>query len=121
MKILADQNVTRKVVERLRAAGLDIVRVGDALNPRATDGQILVEAERLGAVILSHDQDFSTLLAVNGATRPSLINLRVSYVDADLLCRTILSVLASTAPDLAAGAVVTVDDTRIRVRRLPIG
>lgn len=121
MKILADQNVSRKVVERLRAGGLDVVRVGEALHPRAEDIEILAEAERRGAVILSHDQDFSTLLAASGAVRPSLVNLRVSYVDVEQLAGVITSVLASTSDDLMSGAVVTIDDTRVRIRRLPIG
>jgi predicted nuclease of predicted toxin-antitoxin system len=121
VKILADQKVSRKVVDKLRAAGLDVVRVGEALNPRASDVDILAEAERRGAIILSHDQDFSTLLAASGMARPSLVNLRVSYVDADQLSRVIISVLRSTGEDLDAGAVVTVDDTRVRIRRLPIG
>jgi predicted nuclease of predicted toxin-antitoxin system len=121
VKLLADQNVSRKVVDKLREAGLDVVRVGDVLNPRATDAEILAEAERRGAIILSHDQDFSTLLAASGMARPSLVNLRVSYVDVDQLSRVIIRVLGSTREDLDAGAVVTVDDTRVRIRRLPIG
>ena len=121
MKILADQNVSRKVVEKLRDAGVDVVRVGDVLNPRAPDVDILVEAERRGAIILSHDQDFSALLAASGAVRPSLVNLRVSYVDAEQVARVVASVLKITGEDLAAGAVVTMDDTRVRIRRLPIG
>lgn len=84
MKFLADQNLSRKVVDKLCEAGLDVARVADVLNPRATDAEILVEAERRGAIILSHDQDFSTLLAASGMTRPSLVNLRVSYVEVDV-------------------------------------
>jgi predicted nuclease of predicted toxin-antitoxin system len=121
MRFLADQNVSRKVVDRLREAGLDVARVGDVLHPRATDLEVLAEAQREAAVLLSHDQDFSTLLAASGSKQPSLINLRVTYVDADRLARVLVRVVASTGEDLAAGAVVTVDDSRVRIRRLPIG
>ena len=121
MKILADQNVSRRVVDELRSAGVDVLRVAEVLNPRASDVEVLAEGLRLGAVVLSHDQDFSMLLAATGAARPSLLNLRVSYVDARQIAQVVASVLAATEEDLAIGAVVTIDDTRVRIRRLPIG
>lgn len=121
MKFLADQNVSKKVVEKLREAGFDVDRVEDLLHCRATDTEILAEAEKNQAVIISHDQDFSTLLAASGSTRPSLVNLRVSFVEVDRLSQLIAAILVATEDDLDAGAVVTVDDTRVRIRRLPIG
>lgn len=121
MKLLADMNVSRRVVEKLREEGLDVARVSEVMSVRATDAEILIEAERRGAIILSHDQDFSTLLASSGARSPSLVNLRVSDVDVQRLTQLILGVLQSAGDELASGAVVTVDDARVRIRRLPIG
>lgn len=121
MKIVADVNVSRKVIDKLLVEGLDVLRAAEILHPRASDAEILAEAERRGAIILSHDQDFSGLLATSGAKGPSLVNLRVSDVDVERLTRLILTVLRTTRDDLTAGAVVTVDDSRIRIHRLPIG
>lgn len=121
MKILADVNVSRRVVERLRTEGIDIVRCTDLLDARTADTEILAEAARLGAIVLSHDQDFTALLATRGATGPSLINLRVSYVDVEQLTRRLLAVLQSTQAELSSGAIVTIDDARVRVHRLPVG
>ncbi len=121
MQLLADVNVSRRVVLRLRSLGLDVVRVSDILDCRASDRDILVEARRLGAVILSCDQDFGALLAVSGATGPSLINLRVSRVDVEELAHTIMAVLRVTEAELRSGAIVTLDDAGLRVHRLPLG
>lgn len=120
MKIIADVNVSRRVVEKLRGEGIDVIRSTDLLDARATDTEILAEATRLGAIVMSHDQDFTALLATRNAVGPSLINLRVSYVDIDRLTRKIVDVLSLTKDDLASGAIVTIEDTRVRVHRLPV-
>ncbi len=70
--------------------------------------------------MLSHDQDFTAILAVTRATKPSLVNLRVSYVGAERLAGAVTSVLLAVEDDLVAGAIVTIDDRGARVRRLPV-
>jgi predicted nuclease of predicted toxin-antitoxin system len=120
MRFLADVNVSRVIVEKLREAGLDIQRVPEIMDGSSTDPAILLEARRRSAVLISHDQDFSALLAIAGDTSPSLSNLRTSYVDPERIARLIIAVIATTAVDLAAGAVVTLEDARVRVHLLPI-
>jgi predicted nuclease of predicted toxin-antitoxin system len=70
-KILADVNLSPRVVTALRAAGFDAVRVSDLMPACSADEDVLAEAVRLGAVLVSQDQDFAALLATTGATRPS--------------------------------------------------
>ena len=93
-------------------------RVAD---PRAPDDDIIELARAMQAIIVSHDQDMSAILALSGASLPSLINLRVSRVDIEHLAKTLEVVLSAAATDLASGAIVTVDDKTMRVHRLPIG
>ena len=120
MRVLADVNISRRVVERLKALGCDVVRVSEIMDPRSSDHEILSEARRRGAVLVSHDQDFGAILAVSGAVAPSFINVRVSYVDAERVAQAIAGVLRATESDLLAGAVVALDDARVRVHRLPL-
>lgn len=119
MKLLADVNVSRLVVARLLSDGFDVTRVSEIMDPRAPDDEIIDAARRLGAVLISHDQDFSAILATTGATHPSPINIRVSYVDANRLAQNIAQVVRATEQDLEAGAIVTLDDAGIRVHALP--
>lgn len=121
MRVLADVNVSRHVVTRLRASGFDALRVPEVLDPRAADADIIACALRIDAVIVSHDQDFTNLLAATGASRPSLINRRVSYVDAARLAASIATVLLSAGADLARGAIVTLEDGGFRIHGLPVG
>ncbi len=53
MKLLADVNVSPQVVQLLRAAGHDAVRVTDVLDARAPDEEVLAEAARRDAVLVS--------------------------------------------------------------------
>ena len=87
---------------------------------KATDVEILAEAVARDASIVTVDADFHALLALSGAARPSVIRLRVQGVQRDDLVQLIVSVLTQCEADLAAGAVVTADSTRARVRRLPL-
>lgn len=121
MRILADVNISPRVVAWLRAQGVDAARVGvDVLDARATDEEVLAEARRRDAIVLSRDQDFSALLATTGARSPSLVNLRLSSVVPEIIGQAVLVALETAADDLAAGAVVTIADGGARVLRLPI-
>lgn len=120
MKVLADINVSVVVVDILRRSGVAIERVIDSLDPRSSDVEILAAALERGAVLLSHDQDFAELLALSGAIKPSLINVRVTSIDPVFLARCIRRALQEASTELASGAVVTVEDGGIRVRRLPV-
>ena len=120
MRLLADVNVSRHVVSHLRALGCNVTRVSEVMDAHSSDDEIIAEARRRGAVLLSHDQDFGAILAVTGAIDPSFINLRVSYVDAERLAQAIAAVLRATEADLLAGSVVTLDHGSVRVHRLPL-
>lgn len=60
------------------------------------------------------------ILATTGASTPSLINIRVSYVDVDRLAHVIVAVARVTGQELATGAIVTVDDRGVRIHLLPV-
>jgi D-alanyl-D-alanine carboxypeptidase len=54
VKILADVNVSRRVVERLRDRGFSVVRVSEVADPRSRDEDIIALARTMKAVIVSH-------------------------------------------------------------------
>ena len=99
MILLADVNVSLRVVARLRDEGLHVVRAGEVLDIRAPDEEILAEAVRRGAVVVSRDQDFSAILAATGAVRPSLINLRSSEVNPERLPQAVATVVRELEAD----------------------
>jgi predicted nuclease of predicted toxin-antitoxin system len=120
MKLLLDQGLPRSTVPRLQAAGHEAWHVGDLGMARATDAEILAHARTAGAVVVTLDADFHSLLALSHATTPSVIRLRVQGQRAPELAALLLTILAQVGEDLARGAVVTANETQLRLRRLPL-
>lgn len=121
MILLVDVNLSPRVVERLRALRLVVERVGEVIDMRATDEEILAAALRSGAIVVNQDQDFSAILATTGAARPSLVNVRMSDLDAERIADRIAAAVSALATELASGAIVTIDDAGVRVHALPVG
>jgi predicted nuclease of predicted toxin-antitoxin system len=91
--------------------------VGD---PRATDRTIMDWALANGYIVFTHDLDFGTMLALTHARGPSVLQVRADDVLPDRLETIVIAALRQHDADLAAGALVVVDETRYRVRVLPI-
>jgi len=120
LRLLADMNIPPKTVALLRERGWDIVRISDLLPVDAEDEQVLERARAEGRVVVTHDLDFSTLLAVGGHDRPSLLTLRLATADPEAVAQRLLQVLPEVADALQEGAAVTVEEATVRIRRLPI-
>ncbi len=99
---------------------MDIIRVSELLPIDAPDEEILELARREGRTVITHDLDFSALLALGGYDRPSLITLRLSDGDPEVVTRRLLEVLPQMESRLQHGCAATVDDAAVRVRKLPI-
>jgi predicted nuclease of predicted toxin-antitoxin system len=122
VRFLVDQALSRTVADNLRLAGHDVVHTGDIGLAKATDSQILERAAVEGRVVLSPDTDFGALLAGRGAAMPSVILVRLrSPRRGEGISAMVLANLDAVASDLDEGAVVVLEDGRVRVRRLPLG
>ncbi|MEW6003130.1 MAG: DUF5615 family PIN-like protein [Nitrospirota bacterium] len=117
---LANMNISPKTVEALRQQGLDIVRVSQLLPVNAADEQILDFARREDMIVVTQDMDFSSLLALGGYNRPSLITIRMSLSDPESVAQKLLDVLPSVRSTLQEGCAITIEDVAVRIRRLPI-
>jgi len=120
MRLLADAHISARTVQFLRSQGHDVIPVSERLPPNATDGKILASARQHNRVILTQDLDFSELLALSGASRPSVISLRLSSSKIELVNSVPAKVLPQIASDVEKGAIVSVGDRTARVRLLPI-
>lgn len=107
-------------VRYLRQAGHDIVHLREQGLQRLPDPEILEKAPDGGRVLLTHDLDFGQLLALSGATSPSVIVFRLADMRPDSVNRHLDRVLQQAEHEMAQGAVVSVREGQVRVRTLPI-
>jgi predicted nuclease of predicted toxin-antitoxin system len=77
-------------------------------------------AKSHGFVVLTHDLDFGAILAATHAEGPSVVQIRTEDVMSDQFVSLVLTTLTRFENELSAGALVIVDETRSRVRVLPM-
>ena len=84
------------------------------------DVDVLAAARGEHRVVISADTDFGELLAASNADGPSILLLRRQQQRrAHEIASLILANLDQVAQDLKSGAVVVLDDDRVRIRSLP--
>ncbi len=113
-------HVSPSTVTFLRTHGHDVLRVNEVMPVTSTDEAILLRALDDERVVLTQDLRFSAILARAGQPAPSLISLRLSSSRIEFVNAILERVLPLVERDVATGAIVTVEDNRIRTRRLPI-
>lgn len=118
--LLADLNISPITVKALILEGWDVVRVTERLPARASDRTILNLAREEGRAIITQDLDFSTLLALSGQDRPSLVTLRMEDTAPEAVTRKLLEISPLLEEVLPEGVAVTVEDDSVRVRKLPV-
>ena len=120
LEFLANMNISPLTVEQLRQQGWNIIRVSEIMNSNSKDKEVLAYARDNNKVLITQDLDFSMLLAVGGYTKPSVINLRLEKAHPDYVTTRIMEVVAALAKELAAGVIMSVDETSARYRNLPV-
>ena len=121
MKLLLDMGLARSSATFLRTKGHDAVHLRDQSLQRLSDEQIIAKALSEGRTILTHDLDFGRIVALSQAGLPTVITFRLNDRRASTVNQYLDAILTSLAHEIEAGALVSVNEQSIRVRRLPVG
>jgi predicted nuclease of predicted toxin-antitoxin system len=121
MKFIVDMNLTPRWVDLLVTRGYEAVHWSKVGNQNDADDVIMDYAAQNGFTILTNDLDFGEILASTQKSIPSVIQLRSSDVNPDVVGNHLLIGITQMQTALEKGALVTVDTTRHRVRCLPLG
>lgn len=121
IKLLVDISLSPAWVDVLAKHGWSALHWSAVGDPRAEDRIVMAWARENGYVVFTHDLDFGTLLALTRASGPSVIQVRAHDVLPVHLEHVVVSTIRTYEAQLRAGAIVTVDESRGKVRVLPIG
>jgi predicted nuclease of predicted toxin-antitoxin system len=120
MRLIADLHIAPRTIEYLQSLGHDVVRVSQVLSPRSTDREIITYAASDHRTILTQDLDFSAEIALSQQASPSVILLRLSSSRVESVNHVLSGVLPVLEQDVQDGALITVEDHRVRRRKLPL-
>lgn len=120
MMFLADMGISPDVVAWLRSEGHDEDHLAERHLHRSSGPDIRQLAERENRIILTHDLDFGYLLAVSRSPLPSVIISRLANMRPANVIAPLRLALTRHQTALSDGAILSVTERHIRVRRLPI-
>lgn len=113
MRFLADMGVSNRVVTWLDEQGHETTHL--------PNGAIFEKAVAEERIVLTCDLDFSEIAALTGDSLTSVISFRLRNTRPAFAIQRLEAVLTASIASLEAGAVISVEDARHRVRKLPVG
>jgi predicted nuclease of predicted toxin-antitoxin system len=119
MKFLIDMNLSPVWLDAFTAEGWEAIHWSTVGEHRATDEVIMKWARDNACVIVTHDLDFSALLAATRAIGPSVIHVRTQNVLPDALRIVLINAINQFHRELEEGALISIDIHRARARVLP--
>lgn len=114
-------NLSPRWVEFLAGEGVFAIHWSQVGDPRATDETIMRHAVQEGLVVLTHDLDFSAILAATHGKSPSVVPLRADDVRPEAVGLQVVAALRSLSAEIDAGALLCVEPECTRIRLLPLG
>ena len=120
LSILVDMNLSAEWVPLLQQAGWPAVHWSSIGAADAEDGALMAWASAHGHAVFTHDLDFGTALALTHAAGPSVIQVRGRRVLPEQIGTVVLAALRQYEMQLLAGALIVVEESRSRVRILPL-
>ena len=117
MRIFADENVPRRVVETLRTAGHDVAWGIDAGRGQS-DLVRLADAFAAQRLVLTEDQDFADMVIRDGIPVVAIIRFRLAGMKREAKIDRIIEGVGSLGDDVV-GKIVIIEPGRIRSRPIP--
>ena len=120
MKLLLDMNLSPRWLPLLREAGWECLHWSEVGKSNAPDPEIMSYAATHDMVVVTHDLDFGAILAVTHGKKPSVALIRSYDISPDIVGKQTLAALNVARTELEAGALLTIEPDRTRVRLLPL-
>jgi predicted nuclease of predicted toxin-antitoxin system len=116
MRFLADENVSRLLIARLRAAGFEVISIAET-RPGAPDQDVLSVADAEGCILITEDQDFGELVIRQRLKVRGLILLELDPLSNAAEADVVVDVVSTHADKLLENLIV-IEPGRVRIRPL---
>jgi predicted nuclease of predicted toxin-antitoxin system len=117
MRFLADENVSRAVIDGLRNSGHDVISVAET-SAGAPDKDILHAAGVEGRILITEDRDFGEMVIRQRLPVGGILLLELDRLSSALEAETVAEFVSAQA-DRLTGNLVVIEPGRVRIRPLP--
>lgn len=121
MRFLADMGVSTRIVEWPRHQNHEALHLRDEGLYRMPDTEIFDKALSEQRIVITFDLDFGEIAALAKRRVISVILFRLHNTRTSHVIERLSAVLTDSKEALQQGAVVVVEESRHRIRYLPIG
>jgi len=121
MRFLADMGIAQRIVQWLKAEGHEAVHLREENLHRIPNGAIFEKAHLEKRILLTFDLDFGEIVALSAGQPVSVILFRLHNSRTPHVIERLKKVLEDCRQALEQGAIVVVEESRHRIRRLPLG
>lgn len=116
MRFLADENVPRQIVDKLRSAELDVISILEA-SPGAPDDAVIEMAGKQDRLLVTEDRDFGEMVVRRRLTIAGVILLELVRLSNAAAAARVAEVIVAHA-DRLPGNLVVIEPGRVRIRPL---
>ena len=119
MRRLLDMNLPQSLARSLRSAGHDAVHARELGLRDASDYEVFARAIQEARTVVTCDLDFGDIVRLAAERGTGVVLLRLRSAGISHMSQRLVSALAETEQPLASGALVLVEDARVRIRPPP--
>lgn len=120
MRFLADMGVSLQTVQWLRSQGHDAIHLREEGLQRLPNGAIFAKAHKEKRIVLTFDLDFGEIAALSKGQTVSAVVFRLHNARSAHVIDRLHAILNDSTIPFDTGAVVVVEESRHRIRSLPI-
>jgi predicted nuclease of predicted toxin-antitoxin system len=120
MKLLVDMNLSPDFCPAIARDGLVAIHWSAVGRVNAPDIEVMRYARDHDYVVISHDLDFSAILAATHAQGPSVVQVRTQDVLSPAFVKMLQAAIKQFSVELETGAILVIDADRAKVKVLPI-
>ena len=116
MHLLADENISQRVIDRLRAIGADVLAVRETA-PGASDDEVIALASAQGRTLITEDRDFGEMVVRRQLGVLGVVLLELERLSSQAASDRVAHVLTAH-PGALSGNLLVIEPGRVRVRPL---